>query len=173
MATTPQAWLGCESCYVAGRLTGRWYDITEIGDITQADLHGHPTSHEEAVCMDTVGIPVDGEPSQDEAAQWGDIYQEVGADRWPALCAWVRSGSYIAEGNTNYPVISDFEERFAGEWVDFDEFAWSYIVDTGMQDTWPEEARTYFSFERWARDLAMDYSIERNPSGGVFVFRDF
>mgnify|MGYP000697510549 CR=1 FL=1 len=37
--------------------------------------------------------------------------------------AWVRSGAYIAEGDTDYPVLSDFEERFVGEWGSFDEYA--------------------------------------------------
>lgn len=168
----PSAWLGCEACYGAGRLVGHWYPVTEIGDVTMADLHGRPTAHEEAVCMDTDGLPTTGEPSQETAARWGEIYEEVGPEQWPALCAWVHSGSYVAEGDTDYPAIGDFEERYAGEWDSFDEYAQDLADDIGLLRDVPEEVERYFDWASWTRDLRFDYSVEDAPGGGVFVFRD-
>lgn len=170
----PKAWIGCLQCYNEGRLVGDWYPATEAGDITPSQLHGRPIrpdTHEELWVMDHENLPIDGECDPMTASAWGDLYDEVGDIVWPALCAYVRSGNYVAQGDSDLPVVSSLEDAYAGEWADFDEFAWSYIVDTGMQDAWPEVARTYFNFRSWANDLAMDYSVERNPSGGVFVFR--
>lgn len=168
----PSAWLGCEACCGTGRLVGHWYPVTEIGDVTMEDLHDHPTDHDEAVCMDTDGLPTTGEPSQETAARWGEIYEEVGPEQWPALCAWVRSGSYVAEGDTDYPVIGDFEERYAGEWDSFDEYARDLAESTDMLKGVPNEIQQYFDWEAWSRDLAYDYSVEDAPDGGVYVFRD-
>ncbi|UZF54077.1 antirestriction protein ArdA [Gordonia polyisoprenivorans] len=126
--TVPSAWLGCESCYGAGHLVGRWYPVTEIADVTMEDLHGHPTSHEEAICMDTDGLPISGEPSQQEAAAWGEVYEELDSpEQWPALCAWVRTGSYITEGHTDIPSVGSFEEAYCGNWRSFREYAEQYV----------------------------------------------
>lgn len=171
---TPAAWLGCESCYSEGRLVGRWYPITEIGEVTMEDLHGHPTSHDECVCMDTDGLPTTGEPSQETAARWGEIYEEVGPEQWPALCAWVRSGSYVAEGDTDYPVLSDFEERYCGQWPSFRDYAFQLAEDLDLFHGLDSEhtAVRYFDWTSWTRDLQYDYSVEPCPTGGVYVFRD-
>ncbi|WP_341257808.1 antirestriction protein ArdA [Gordonia malaquae] len=169
----PAAWLGCEACYSAGRLVGQWYPVTEIGDVTPEDLHGHPTSHEEAVCMDTDGLPTTGEPSQETAARWGEIYEEVGDEQWPALCAWVRSGSYIAEGDTDFPSVSDFEEAYCGTWDSFRDYAHQLAEDIDLFEGLDSEhvAVRYFDWDSWIRDLEMDHSVERDGHGGVYIFR--
>ncbi len=123
--------------------------------------------------MDTDGLPTTGEPSLDEAARWGEIYDEVGDEQWPALCAWVRSGSYVAEGDTDYPVISDFEERYAGNWEDFKTYAFHLAEDIGLFDGIDDDhvAVRYFDWDSWIRDLAFDFSVERDGNGGVYIFR--
>ena len=169
----PSAWLGCESCYGAGRLVGRWYPVTEIADVTMEDLHGHPTSHDEAVCMDISDLPIDGEPSQQQAAAWGEIYDEVGPEQWPALCAWVRSGSCITEGHTDIPSVGSFEEAYAGNWDSFCDYAFQLAEDIDLFDGLPEDhvAVRYFDWDAWIRDLEIDHSVERDDNGGCFVFR--
>ena len=76
----------------------------------------------------------------------------------------MESGDYVAEGNTDLPSISDFEERYQGHWDTFAEYAENLA---GV----PEEIARYFDWQAWARDLAMDYSVHAAPVGGVFVFR--
>ncbi|OBA38979.1 antirestriction protein ArdA [Gordonia sp. 852002-51296_SCH5728562-b] len=169
-----RCYIACLACYNAGTLRGDWYDATMARDITPREIHGgRDTSHEELRILDLDGDcwPVNREMSPHEATEWAECMDEVDEHRRPALAAWVRSGSYTTQGDTDLPVVSDFEEAYCGEWIDFEEFAWSFIVDTGMQDTWPEEARSYFDFHSWTRDLAMDYSVESAPGGGVYVFR--
>ena len=89
----------------------------------------------------------------------------------PALCAWVESGDYVAEGTGDLPSISDFEERYQGHWDDFREYAENLADDIGLLDGVPEEIARYFDWQAWTRDLAMDYSTYAAPEGGVFVFR--
>lgn len=174
MPDVPSAWLGCEACYSEGKLVGQWYPVTEIGDVTMEDLHGHPTSHDGAVCMDTDGLPTTGEPSQEVAARWGEVYEEIGAEQWPALCAWVRSGSYVAEGETEYPCLSDFEEAYCGEWESFRDYAFDLADQIGLFEGLDRDhvAVRYFDWDSWIRDLGMDYSVERDGDGGVFIYRD-
>lgn len=123
--------------------------------------------------MDSVNLPVSCEPSLNGAARWGAIYEEIGDDQWPALCAWVRSGSFTAEGGTDFPVVSEFEEVYCGEWESFADCAEDLAEDCGLLEAVPEELRSYVDIRgAWARDLAFDYSVERAElGGGVYVFR--
>ena len=143
--TTPRAWIGCLACYNEGS----GFDYAEC---------------EELWVMDHENIPVRGELDPLTAAEWGRVYTEVGPEHWPALCAWVESGDYVAEGTGDLPSISDFEERYQGHWDTFAEYA-ENLADV------PEEIARYFDWSAWTRDLAFDYSTYDDPEGGVFVFR--
>ena len=102
---------------------------------------------------------------------WGQCLAEVDEYFRPALCAWVESGDYVAEGDTDLPSISDFEERYCGEWDSFEDYAEQLADDIGLLDGVPEEIARYFDWDSWTRDLAFDYTTHDNPEGGVFVFR--
>ncbi len=82
----------------------------------------------------------------------------------------MESGDYVAEGNTDLPSISDFEERYQGAWENFREYAENLADDIGLLADVPEEIARYFDWQAWSRDLAMDYSTYDDPEGGVFVF---
>lgn len=109
-----------------------------------------------------------------EAAEWGWLYTEVGSEHWPALCAWVCSGAYVAEGRRDLPSVSDFEERYCGRWEDFREYAENWATETGMTDRWPDDAVRYINWDAWIRDMTMDHTVVNAPAPhfGVFVFRD-
>ncbi|NDK90424.1 antirestriction protein ArdA [Gordonia desulfuricans] len=176
---TPRAFASCESCYAAGRLVGVWIDAVDAADTTAEQIHAgsgvDPVAEgcEEFVCMDTDNMPTTGEPSLEEAARWGEIYEEVGDEQWSALCAWVRSGSYIAEGDTDFPCVSDFEEAYAGCWDSFRDYAFELAEDIGLFEGLDSEhvAVRYFDWDSWIRDLEMDHSVERDGHGGVYIFR--
>lgn len=121
--------------------------------------------------MDTDGLPISGEPSLEEAARWGELYDEVGDAQWPALCAWVRSGSYVAQGDTDLPVVSSFEDSYAGEWESFEDYVHELVEELGVFSSVPEELRGYVDVGRYARDLESDYTVERTGHGSVHVFR--
>ena len=171
-AMTPRVWIGCLSCYNEGRLIGEWFDAATANEVTLADVHG---AHSRAVSLrwvfDHENIPVRGELDPLAAAEWGRVYTEVGPEHWPALCAWVESGDYVAEGTGDLPSISDFEERYQGHWDTFAEYAENLADDIDLLADVPEEIARYFDWQAWSRDLAFDYSTYDDPEGGVFVFR--
>lgn len=172
--TTPRVWIGCLACYNEGRLVGDWFDAVTADEVTTYDVHGahsRADSHDELWCFDHENIPVRGELDTLTAAAWGRCLAEVDEHQRPALIAWVESGDYVAEGNTDLPSISDFEERYQGEWESFDDYAQQFADDIGLLADVPEEIARYFDWQAWTRDLAMDYSTYDNPEGGVFVFR--
>ncbi|MCT1602875.1 antirestriction protein ArdA [Kocuria sp. p3-SID1433] len=114
----PRVWVGCLSCYNAGRLVGLWFGCADAEDVDLAAVHRgqyRVTSEcEELWCLDVDTLPVDREMDLLEAAEWGEVYEEVGEELWPVLCAWVRSGCNVAQGTGEIPSVPDFLERNAG-----------------------------------------------------------
>src|SRR5699024_12313422 len=94
--TEPRAWVGCLACYNEGDLVGQWYDAEDCAEVTPAQLHGHPTDHEELSVMDHEGIPVTGEMDPMTAAQWDRVLTSVPEHQQEALFACVCSGTYVA-----------------------------------------------------------------------------
>lgn len=175
----PRCFLSCLQCYNEGRLIGDWYAATEAAEVTTSQLHGRPipeNTHEELWCLDIDNIPMDREMSPHEAGQWGEVYEELDSpEQWPALCAWVRSGSYVAQCDTDLPCVGDFQERYAGQWPSFRDYAFQLAEDIDLFDGLDEDSVVvrYFDWDSWIRDLAMDYSVESDGQGGVFIFRIF
>ena len=151
-------------------------EATEAAEVTTSQLHGRPipaNTHEELWCLDTDNIPVDGEMSPMDAGEWGEVYEEVGTEMWPAICAWVLSGNYTAQGDGDLPVVGDYEERYCGEWDSFRDYAFQYVEDLDLFDGLPEDhvAVRYFNWGSWIRDLESDYTVMPTGHGGVYVFR--
>ena len=115
--------------------------------------------------MDHENIPVSGEMSPADAAAWGRAITEVDEHLRAALFAWVESGDYVAEGNSDLPCIPDFMERYCGEWESFEDYARELADETGLLTDVPEEIANYFDWDSWARDLAFDYATHDNPEG--------
>lgn len=108
--TAPKVWPACLSCHSAGYLVGRWTQCTDAAEVTIESLHKgsgrRVTDCEEMYCFDHEYLPVRGELGLIEAAEWGQLYEKVGPEQWPALCAWVESGSHTTEGDSDIPVRS-------------------------------------------------------------------
>lgn len=173
--TTPRVWLGCMHHYNSGVLLGKWVGAVDADEVTLADLHGESglgfSECEEIWGYDIENMPIDREMSANEAAQWGRCLDSIDEHLRPALVAWVRSGDYSAEGTGEMPVISDFDERFAGEWESFEDYAHDYADSIGLLTDAPEELARYFNWKSWIKDLAFDYTTVDAPNGGVFMFR--
>lgn len=174
--SAPRVWVGCLHCYNSGRLVGEWFDAVDADEVTLTDVHrgagGSCGGCEELWCFDHENLPVRGEMSPNEAAEWGSSLASVPEHQREALCAWVRSGDYVAEGTGDLPSIPDFEDRYCGEWESFREYAEELADGTGLLSGVPEDVARYFDWAAWTRDLAFDYTVEDAPGGGVFVFRN-
>ena len=167
----PSVWIGCLACYNQGLLNGQWFQAEEAGEVTPEDLHGTPTDHEELWCFDHEGFPTGtSEMSPDTAQLWGEVFDEIGEEQWPALLAWIETGCYVACGDT-LPSTSDFRERYCGCWDSFEDYATQLAEDICLMDGWPEEAKRYFNWKSWIQDLEYEYTVTNAPDGGVFIYR--
>ncbi|MDO5535066.1 MAG: antirestriction protein ArdA [Propionibacteriaceae bacterium] len=177
----PRIWVGCLHCYNSGDLVGEWFPATDADDVAAIDLAAvHKGSGrryaacEELWVMDHELIPTSGEFGLLEAAQWAACYEEAGAEQWPAVFAWVRSGMHVVEGHGDIPSLSSFEERYVGRWESFRAYAEQLADDLDMMNGWPEEAQRYFHWSSWVDDLQHDYTVvdAPRPDYGVYVFRN-
>lgn len=173
----PRAWIGCLACYNAGDLIGDWYAAAEAADVTVAGLHagsGIDTiarGCEELWVFDHENIPERGEMDPARAAAWGARIDAVDTWRRGAFLAWVRTGMHVVDAD-GLPVISDFEERYCGEWTSFREYADNLVDELGILDGASEGARMYFDYDAYADDLIHDYTTATCEDGGIFVFRN-
>jgi|SRR5699024_1154786 len=167
----PRAWLGCSACYSEGKLVGDWFDASDADTITPEQLHDRPTSHDEIEVMDHEHLPVSGEPSLQEAAAWGRLIESVDQHLRAAFLAWISTGMHVTGGD-DLPSVDHFIDAYQGEWASFREFSDHQVAATGMLDSVPDEVARYFDWDQWERDLAMDYTVERSPSGETYVFHN-
>ncbi len=70
----------------------------------------------------------------------------------------VASGDYVTEGTGDMPSISDFEDRYCGEWNSFREYAEDLADDIGLLSEAPEELARYFHWDAWTCDLTYDFT---------------
>ncbi len=97
--------------------------------------------------------------SPHEAAEWGSLLASVPEHQREALCAWVRSGDYVAEGTGDLPGIPDFEDRYCGECASFREYAEELADGTGLLSAVSDDVAWYFDWSMRTRDLAFDYTV--------------
>ncbi|EGD57151.1 antirestriction protein ArdA [Gordonia neofelifaecis] len=174
----PQIWVGCFRCRNDGLLVGDWFDAVGAETITVAEVHrGSGVDWAEEGCeeiwvFDTDGVwPTSTEMDTTTAGRWGELYELVGPNQWPAFCAWARSEGVTIDGE-DLPDVGTFEERYEGEHDDWNAFVWHHVVEMDLQAGWPDEAVRYFDVTRYGRDLRHSYSVEDAQYGGVYVFRD-
>ncbi|MBF6271294.1 antirestriction protein ArdA [Nocardia farcinica] len=173
---TPTVWLGCLTCYNSGHLVGHWYPATDAATVTPSQLHGRSIPehvHEELWVFDHEHLPTDGELDPVTASKWGELYDQLDdPSLWPALCAWVRSGDHVEDGD-GMPSLGDFEERFCGTWDSFLDYAIDLAEETGVFAQVPEDLRRFIDMAAWAAEIEADYVTENAPGGGVYIFRNF
>lgn len=102
--------------YNDGGLVGDSYDATDAAEVTSSQPHRRqirPETHEELWVMDHEHILVSGELGPRTATRWGEAYDELdNPELWPAVRAWVRSGSCVTEGNSDTPALGEFQIAF-------------------------------------------------------------
>ena len=73
---------------------------------------------------------------------------------------------YVGE---EYATASGFEESYQGAWDSFLEYATNLFDECYLHDI-PENLRFYIDYERFARDLEMDYYHEYDSDGKTQIF---
>ena len=152
--------------YNAGRLVGRWLDLTELKDIDElkkvVDIiaNTNPVYGDEWAIHDYSNFPDMGEyPDLEKVIEVAEIVEEHGFNKINAFLE-----IYSIED------LDNFEESYNGEWSSFQDYAEDFF-DSCYEV--PENISNYIDYEAFARDLSYDYNEVDNPSGGVFVFGSF
>jgi antirestriction protein len=172
----PRIYIACLAAYNNGKLHGKWIDAnqdpSEIWAEISAMLKNSP------------------EPDAEEWAMhdyegFGDIH----LTEWPEIARVSALARLIAEHGDAFTVwyqtqdghafeVDELEEKFQEQWQGEHDsessFADQLLEDTGQLSELPEWARSYFDFERYARDLKLggDYSFVRHQ-GQIYVYSNY
>lgn len=168
---TPRAWVGCLACYNDGEFVGHWYDAIDAANVLPQDIHGVPTDHEELWVMDHEFLPtIPGSPEMDPltATAWAEAIEAISPHWRAAYLAWIEDQWISTPAEA--PGRDEFFGFFAGEYANFTDYADGIVCDTGMLIGVPEEFIQYFDLERYAADLALDYTVIDTADYNVWVF---
>ena len=165
-----RVYVGTYHKYNSGSIAGKWLDLEDYSDKDEflqacAELH-KDESDPEFMFQDHEGIPrgMISESSIDaEVWDWLDL-----DDDDKELLAVYRA-DIDSDGD-----IDAAREAFAGKYDDAEDWARSFLDDTGSLNEIPEHLRYYFDFEAYARDarLGGDMSfVEHDGETWVFYNR--
>ncbi len=164
-AESPRIYVACLAAYNNGQLHGEWIDANQsaedIMSAVQSMLAKSPQPGAEEWAIHDhdgfMGISIGEHESFDKIAELAELIAEKGQ-------AWA---DYVGNVGAEYASKEGFEESYQGEYNSEEAFASQLSDDLGMMQDWPEEAKTYFNWESWTRDLFMgDYWMSSN--GHVF-----
>lgn len=151
--TTPQVYVGTYAKYNNGSIAGAWVELEGLTKETFQDaikaLHADE-SDPEFMFQDYEGFPEHfyGESHlADELWDWLELTDD---DR-NVLAAYQ---SCINPKGT----MEEAEEAFWGYHETPTDLAHEWVESTGMFDNIPDNITSYFDYERFGRDLAMDFS---------------
>lgn len=135
---------------------------------------GDVPSAEEWAVHDYDGVPSDfGEyPSVQKLCQYAGLFEELDAyEDEDAFRAYLDEVHDDDLGSA----VEGFRARYQGHHESFQDFAEGYADDVGLLSDVPGSIRCYFDYERFARDLAHDYTVVEgtSPRYGVYVFSDY
>lgn len=170
----PNVEVDCPECEGSG--LGSWV-ASAVSDERRpcavCEGRGKVPSAEEWAVHDYDGVPSDfGEyPSVEKLCQYAGLFEE--------LESYEDEGAFRAyldqvHGNDLDSAVEDFRERYQGHHASFQDFAEEYAEAVGLLSDVPDNIRCYFDYERFARDLAHDYTVVEgtSPVYGVYVFND-
>jgi hypothetical protein len=174
-------WVSTYGLYNAGNLAGYWVDAAEapediaefVTGLRARGIRFDPRDvGEELHCFDTENAPVDGEMHPSEARALAEALADIDEDDRPAVIAWARNLHHKPTAEELAEVARTHDEWFAG-WQDLEEWAGSYLEDSGMIAELPAWAQAYAGTlcESWARDakLSGDVTEVEAADGRTFV----
>ena len=180
---TPNAWIGCLSCYNSGTIFGKWIEGTQAADLEAAGLAkvqtvGDYTAPRCVRCFGDEFAVLDhenyhgfikGECSTVEAQEAAELIESIQAEGIDIAAA----GAWISFTGQAWDLDS-FQDSYQGEHDSFREYAEELArelhgeqLDRGLG--WPFNC---INWEHAARELSYDYHTEEAPGGGVFIFRN-
>lgn len=190
----------CLASYNAGRLHGCWIELTDLEDVQSSISEmlraspypnvyvSCPSEEDELLelqqCPDCKGVGEhievpsaeewaahdwDGEglssfgeyPNLDKVIEYVELYEKHGA-AWAAFCDNFHHDDTCTE--------EKFQDTFRGAYSSFLDYIYEWVDEVGLLQDMPENLKSYFDYEAYARDLAYDFWTADDPTGGIFIF---
>ena len=164
-------YVGTYAKYNDGSIEGKWFDLSDFSDKDEfyeacAELHADEKDPE-YMFQDWENIPDEliGESwLSDNFFDIRDAMDDLSEDEQEAFLVWCNHGSHDLSTEDANDLISSFRDDFQGKYNDEEDYAYEIVEELYEL---PEFAKTYFDYEKFARDLFMgDYWFEDG-----FVFR--
>ena len=166
-----QIYVGTYAKYNEGSIFGKWFDLSDFSDIKDfydacRQLH-NDEQDPELMFQDWENIP-DGLIGESWLSEnFFEIAEKISGlseTQQEAFNVWLDyTSSDIATEDINN-LVSSFEDTYQGEYANEEDFAYELVEN--CYDL-PEFAKTYFDYEKFARDLFIgDYWYE---DGFVFL----
>lgn len=174
-----RVWIGCLSCYNSGFLVGEWYPAVDADEVTVYRLHQAVDAPkfgcEELWVLDHENLPVKGELSTSEAAEWGRLIESVPARERAAFLAYCQSPA--CDVGDDLPSVEAFRESYCGTWDSLRDYADHLAEDCAVFVDVPDHLIAFIDYESWARQVGFDHvvvDVEDSlglKTGQVYVFR--
>lgn len=157
--------MGTYAKYNEGSIFGKWMDLSDYSDSEEfydacRELHGDEEDPE-LMFQDWECIPdsLIGESwLADNIFEIIEAVGNLGETQQEAFGVWLNHTSRDIASEDIDDLISSFEDEYQGEYRDEEDFAYEIVEQ--CYDL-PEFAKTYFDYEKFARDLFMtDYWYE-------------
>ena len=164
-------YVGTYAKYNEGSIFGKWLDLSDYSDKDEfyeacRELH-KDEQDPELMFQDWEYIPsgLIGESwLSDNIFEIIEAIDDMDDDKKAAFEVWLNHESYDLSSKDINDLISSFEDDFQGAYKDEEDYAYEVVEE--CYDL-PEFAKTYFDYEKFARDLFMtDYWFDDG-----YVFR--
>lgn len=106
---------------------------------------------------------------------WEDYISDFDENEYAPLLGYLEDvcGLHCFANVEDLPSVDTFRDMFRGEWDSFEDYANEYLEEIGVFDSMGETLSGYFDLEKFANDLAFDYSVADAPGLKVWVYEAF
>ncbi len=169
----PRAYVACLASYNNGDLHGSWIELdggeniseriakmlasSPAPDAEEYAIHDHEFCgdlHEYSGIDDLNKIADAYETAHSEGIEWADLV---------AYC------EYQSEDLTP-EAVRTYQERFAGSASSIESWCDDYLEDSGQIEEIPDNLRSYFNIEAYARDMEINDVFTIDRPGEILVF---
>jgi antirestriction protein len=163
---TPRLYVGTYAKYNAGSIKGAWLDLEDYSDrdaflAACAELH-KDEADPEFMFQDYEGFP---ESLYSEGHVKPELFEWLAMDESDRELLAVYRDHVDSSAD-----IEDAREAYSGTYDSAEEWAEQFLEDTGALQSMPENLRSYFDYERYARDASFDGITFARHDGAVWVF---
>lgn len=155
-----KVYVGTYKKYNEGSLNGGWLDLYDYSDKEEfyeacKDLH-MDENDPEFMFQDWENIPDELISESYLSEKFFDLRNELDNltdTEKEAFCTWINYIGYTIADNDATDLINEFQDSYIGEYNDEEDFAYQIVEE---DYSLPEFVKTYFDYEKFARDLFID-----------------